>query len=112
MHETIFKDRLGNHANAVGDGHEYHQLRLQIRGKTRIRQRGHIDALDRAISPHANSRLIGGQNHPSLFELDQEGFEMLGASPLDQDIAARERRCDHEATRFDAVRDDPVRDAV
>ena len=70
MHEAILKNRLGDHADAVSDRHQHHHLRLQVRGKSRIGQRFHVDAFDLAALLHANSFAVRAETHPRLFELD------------------------------------------
>ena len=112
MHETILENRLGDHADAVGHRHQHHHLRLQVGGKTGIRQSRDIDAFDLAAAAHMDAAIVARPSHAGFLQFDQKRFEMIGARAFDVDLAATERRGDDKAAGFDAVGNDPVADSV
>ena len=58
----------------IGDGHQHHYLGLQVRGKTRVRKRCNIDALDFTVTLDSETIFTADEINSSLLQLDREGI--------------------------------------
>ena len=74
MHETVLENSLRYNTRPIGHGHQHHYLGLQVRGKTRVRKRCNIDALDFTVTLDSETIFTADEINSSLLQLDREGI--------------------------------------
>src|SRR5512137_1076622 len=77
VHEAVFEDGLRDDARAPGNGHEGHDLGLQIRREARVRKGLHVDAFDLRGALDAKAALDGVDGNARLPELYDESFQVF-----------------------------------
>src|SRR5262245_45743126 len=103
MHETVLENSLRDDAHPIRDGHEHHHLGLQVRGKTRVRKRCDIDALDFTDAFDSDTIFAVSEIDPSLLQFDEESIQMERSRSCDEDITAGQHPGNHETRCLDPV---------
>ena len=104
MHETILENRFGDHAQTVAEGHQRHDLRLQVRRKTRIGKGLDIHAFDAVPSRGPQHVPLRLDLHPGIPQLGDQRLVVARLAAEDADIPACHSGRDQEGSRFDPVR--------
>ncbi len=113
MHEAVLEDRLADMRAALGQRHQRHELRLEVRGKAGERVGGHIHRRDAgAVAADADAvrrlRHLGPRGGEDVEGRVQE----VGAGVLEQHVAARHRHRHGIGAGLDPVGQDLVPCAV
>ena len=104
VHETIFKDVLGNRGGAFGLGGEGHVLGLHVGGEAGIFLGGDVGGLERSVSgADADGLLAYVEADAAFFKFGDQGSEVSGFAGVDVEIAAGDGSRDEEGPGFDAV---------
>jgi len=106
VHETVLEDGLRDHARSPRNGHQGHDLGLQVRREPRVGKGLDIDAPDLRHAPHPEAALGRLDGDPRFLQLQDEGLEVFRVAALQDDVAARDGRGDQEGPRLDPVGDD------
>ena len=106
MHETIFKDRLGDHGGPLSDRHQDHELRLQVGGETGIGLGHHIDPIE-AVRRGGDQQgvTVVFNRYPGLAQGVGDRLDQLAAGADQFDTPAGERGGDGEGAGLDTVGD-------
>src|SRR5262249_33666617 len=86
VHETILKDGFCDSASAYCERDQGHHLRLEIRGKPRVRERGEMNAGWAAIADNANAVLMNGKVDACFRECVEQSCKMIRARAADKEI--------------------------
>ena len=113
MHETVFKNRFGNHACAFRHGQQSHELCLQIGWKARKRFGNDVFA-DKLFSGRVdqNSPLGGHDFHAHFLQNLHRCFKCIGLRVNQLDFSAGNCRGHGIGAGFDTVRNNLVPRAV
>src|SRR5262245_22011482 len=112
MHKTVLENGLRDDTYPIRDGHEDHHLGLQVRGKTWVRKRCDIDALDFTDALDSETISVVSEIDAGLLQFDEESIQMEGSRPDNADITACQHPRDHETRRLNSVWNDTVSYAV
>ena len=112
VHETRFKNALGNDTQARRQGHQHHHLRLGVGRKTGVGQGGHVHRFQAATASHGHGQSLPLDLDTGFAQLVQHRVQMIGTPAFDGDLAVGGSRCDCEGGRFDPVGDDFMLGAV
>ena len=104
VHEAAFEDGFRDHARTLGNRHQSHHLRLDIRGKSRIRQRLYIHTPEPFGGTNADCFLLDHELGARFPQLGQEGLRMVRPASLYRDIPLRDRTGYQIGRRLDPIR--------
>ena len=109
VHETVFKDRFGNHAGPFRNQVQQRELRLHVGREPRVWRGAYIDGF-RTIAVHiqANPVFAGFDISARIAQLGQYGIQGIRLCVAANNFTAGDCRSDQESTGFDTVRQNAV----
>jgi hypothetical protein len=81
MHEPVFEYGFMDHAVALSNGHENHELGLHVRGEPWIGKRLDVRAYDALVPFHPHPLVTDFNQGASLAELIDDTTHVLGLTP-------------------------------
>ena len=102
-HEAVFENILGNHGVAVRDRGEQHELRLQIGGETRMRQRLNIGGQKRTLARNRDGIVAHIDRAAHGGKLHKRHAQEARIDAANGNGTARKRAAHEESARFNAV---------
>lgn len=104
VHETVFKDGLGNDAGPVGYQIKQTELRLHIGGKTGMRGGTHRNRLwPLTVHIQAYPIVADGDIRARFAQLGQYGIQCIGASGMTHHATAGDSRRHQKCAGLDAI---------
>ena len=104
MCEAAFKNSLGDDADAGGLRHERHHLGLHIGGKARMRQSGHVYAVQTAAAFEGQVALGLFHLHAALAKLLEHGLHVIGPRAFQCYLTLCRHAGNRVSGRFNAIR--------
>ena len=106
--ETPGVQVLRDDAGAVRHGEHCHDQRFVVGGKTRVRERRHVDRPERPVAPDPRPAVGRLDGHAHLREPLHEHDHVVEVRPAHQHVAPAHRDSRHVRGRLDPVRHDLV----
>jgi hypothetical protein len=109
MHEAVLEDGLADDALALGQGHQGHELRLQVGGEARIDAGLDVHRLQPRAIAADDDAVVGALDAGAGFlDLGQQGLDQVSAGVGQADLAAGHGRGDGIGAGLDPVGDHRV----
>ena len=109
VQEAVGEDPLGDHADAVGQAQQRHELGLQVGGEAGIGLGGHLDGVQPPRwTTRRSSRSRRSMLHADLLQPVDHRDQVVEVAVLQFQFAVGDGGGDHERAALDAVGDDAV----
>src|SRR5439155_11274744 len=86
VHESIFEDRLADHALAAREAHQHEKLRLHVGREARVRRGGDVHGAERAGAAYADVLPFARHFDAGHAHLEDERLEVRELDALERDV--------------------------